>query len=139
MTGNRPFHKGGTYHQIAVSEAGAIGGRFAAEAKTHVTGVAPAPQYPTLPVNSPWADEPVGPEPPLGVAIDQMEPVGEPFEIQMDEARSGTGITPTPVEQLQESASSSGNERSARGPHPAALSAPLPPSTKLKSRKRMRP
>jgi hypothetical protein len=28
--------------------------------------------YPKLPPSSPWSNDPVGPEPPLGVAIDHM-------------------------------------------------------------------
>ena len=46
---------GVAYSQIAASEAGTIGGRFAAEVKTRVTGATPSPAYPTLPSSSPWA------------------------------------------------------------------------------------
>jgi hypothetical protein len=74
---------GATYHGIAVAEADAVGGRFAARERSTVIGAAPAPRYPTLP-ESLWGNQgaAVPPEPPLGVAVDQMDPVGEAFEIE---------------------------------------------------------
>jgi hypothetical protein len=85
----------GTYQQFASSEAGAIGGRFAAEAKTRVTGTTPVPQYPALSANSPWHHDPVPPEEPLGVDINAVEAVGTHAEIEksLAESQSGEGIT----------------------------------------------
>jgi hypothetical protein len=56
------------------------GGRFAVsdQPPRHVVGSTPAPRYPAGPN---WSADPTGVEPPLGVPIDQMEPVGEAFEV----------------------------------------------------------
>jgi len=100
MTGNRPYHndspqsarravtendwrvrKGGTYHEFAASEAGAIGGRFAAESKQRVVGSASF-KYPALPANSPWASDPVPAEEPLGVDLNAAPVVGEAHEVE---------------------------------------------------------
>jgi hypothetical protein len=58
------------------------GGRFAVIGKPTVIGSEPSAQYPTLPSSSPWAADPVGVEPPTGVEIGAMEPVGEGFEVE---------------------------------------------------------
>jgi hypothetical protein len=85
-----------TMHSRAVAEQGAVGGRWAAESKTTVTGA--ANEYLKQPPNSPWARDPVGQEPPLGFSIDQIEPVGEPCEIEQSlrEAREDTVIPSGP-------------------------------------------
>jgi hypothetical protein len=44
-----------------------------------VTGQTPTPQYPAGPN---WAPDPVGVEPPLGIDVNAMEPVGEVGEVQ---------------------------------------------------------
>jgi hypothetical protein len=67
------------------------GGRFAELArregasKPTVIGADPAANYPAGPA---WTNAAVGLEPPLGVAIDAMEPVGEAFEIEASLAAS---------------------------------------------------
>ncbi len=48
----------------------------------NVIGSRVLPEYPGLPSNSPWASDPVPPEPPLGFAIDEQEPVGTSAEIK---------------------------------------------------------
>ena len=45
-----------------------------------VTGSARVPQVPRMPEGSPWAFDPVPPEPSLGYEIDAQEIVGEVFE-----------------------------------------------------------
>jgi hypothetical protein len=60
----------GTYFSHTHTEAG---GRFEGVAAATVVGSTPAPSYPALPSSSPWAgQDPVGQEPPLGFAIDEM-------------------------------------------------------------------
>jgi hypothetical protein len=70
-----------TYHghaQSAVDED--RGGRFAfSGSPTTVTGSSPI-SYPTQPAHSPWAKDACPQEPPLGFSVEEMEPVGEPFE-----------------------------------------------------------
>ena len=53
-----------TYHSFAQAEAlDDRGGRFAILDKPAVTGSSPTPTYPQMPAGSPWANEPIGPEP----------------------------------------------------------------------------
>ena len=56
------------------------GGRFAVsdQPPRHVVGSTPMPRYPAGPN---WSADLTGVEPPLGVAIDEMVPTGEPHEI----------------------------------------------------------
>jgi len=73
----------GTYHSFAQAEAlDDRGGRFAVLDKPAVTGSSPTPTYPQMPAGSPWANDPVGPEPlidgsgesdRLGYAIDRPD------------------------------------------------------------------
>jgi len=72
--------RGQAYMGHALAELDDAGGRYATVTKRVVTGAIPRPTYPTQPAGSPWASEPIGPEPPTGYAIDEMEPVGEMFE-----------------------------------------------------------
>jgi hypothetical protein len=76
-----------TYLAHAQAEADlAAGGRFKKETATNVTGI---PQYPVLPVCSPWHGDPVPPEPPLGETVDAtMVPVGTAQEIERSVAAS---------------------------------------------------
>jgi hypothetical protein len=53
-------------------------GRFAATNKSTVVGSTPGPAYPAGPN---WANDPTGVEPPLGVDINELEPVGTAAEI----------------------------------------------------------
>ena len=55
------------------------GGRYATIGKPTVTGTAPI-SYPRQPEGSPWASDPTGDEPPTGVDINAIEPVGEKHE-----------------------------------------------------------
>jgi hypothetical protein len=55
-------------------------GRFSTIEKASVVGVSP-PSYPPMPENNPWRSDPVGPEPPLRIDINEMPPTGEPHEI----------------------------------------------------------
>ena len=55
------------------------GGRYGAIGKPTVTGASPI-SYPRQPEGSPWASDPIGDEPPLGVDINAIEPVGEIHE-----------------------------------------------------------
>jgi hypothetical protein len=62
--------EGVTFFQIAQANAGQerrSAGRYAQEIGTKVTGV---PTYSQLPENSPWREDPVGPEPPLSGPLD---------------------------------------------------------------------
>ncbi len=119
MTGNRPYHneatraerlaahrndervrRGGTYHDFAASEAGVIGGRFAAREKSTVTGSSGSAQYPAQPATSHWHHDPVGPEPALGFSVEDMIPAGGPPEVaaSLGEAKSGdVGVLPPDV------------------------------------------
>jgi hypothetical protein len=66
-----------------------LGGRFAVTERQTITGVV-SPSPPPLPANSPWAgSDPVPDEPPLGYAIDETPPCGEPHEFE-----SPTGVPP---------------------------------------------
>ena len=59
------------YLHHAQAAANDAGGRFKKELEARVTGV---PEYPRQPSHSPWANDPVPDEPPLGFEIDAMEP-----------------------------------------------------------------
>ena len=65
----------GMLYGHAISEANEGAGRFTAQSRVGATA-APAP------VAAPnWAHDPSGPEPPLGVDINALEPTGTPTEI----------------------------------------------------------
>jgi hypothetical protein len=63
-----------------------LGGRFAKVTRTTVIGTDPIARYPAQPANSPWREELIGLEPPLGIDIGAVEPVGEPHERSRDAA-----------------------------------------------------
>jgi hypothetical protein len=69
-----------TYFSHANDPELELGGRFSKVIKTTVTGASPVGMYPRQPAGSPWACDPVGDEPPLGVSVEAMEPVGEVHE-----------------------------------------------------------
>jgi hypothetical protein len=69
------------------------GGRFASELKTEAS-------VPRQPASSPWSNDPVGVEPPLGYSIQDMEPVGEAFEIAESEAQAILRANPGLAERL---------------------------------------
>jgi hypothetical protein len=53
------------------------GGRFAKPQQ--VVGATPAPDYPA---GQNWANDPTGVEPPLGIDVNAIDPVGEAFEVE---------------------------------------------------------
>ena len=69
-----------TLHQFASSEAGEIGGRFAKPATVNASQQ--AVHYPKLPTSSPWSCDPVPPEEPLGIDVNEPVVTGEPFEVE---------------------------------------------------------
>jgi hypothetical protein len=77
------------------------GGRFAAsdQPPRHVVGSTPVPRYPAGPN---WSADPTGVEPPTGIAIDQMDPVGETFEVERSLCEVRNGAAP-PTEPLSAS------------------------------------
>jgi hypothetical protein len=56
-----------------------LGGRYAKVHSTTITGSGPI-SYPDQPSTSPWHHDACPPEPPLGFSVEEMEPVGEPFQ-----------------------------------------------------------
>jgi len=53
-----------------------VGGRFAAVGAATVIGTTAVPTYPAA--STPFQSDPVGPEPPLGYRIDELEPSAPP-------------------------------------------------------------
>jgi hypothetical protein len=110
MTGNTPYHNNSpqsvrraiakndrrvhanrsTYGDHTHDDSG---GRYLKQTPSTVIGSEPI-AYPRLPENS-WANQGavVPPEPPLGVAIDQMEPTGEFYEVQASLRAAGMNNT----------------------------------------------
>ena len=88
---------GGTYHEIAASEADVARGRFTAHERSRVTGSS-GPAYPQLHETSPWHHDPLPAEPPLGFSVEDQAPVGEAFEVErsLGEIRDGVGPPLTP-------------------------------------------
>jgi hypothetical protein len=71
------------FNQARIAEQLESTGRFAEQARPSITGETPAVLYPRLPASSPWSGSgDVGLSEPLGVEIDQQEPVGTPTEIE---------------------------------------------------------
>jgi hypothetical protein len=69
------------------------GGRFARSQPQTIVGSTPGPSYPMLPASSPWhGSDPVPDEPPLGFAVDALEPAMGSFFSPV-EAQAG-GPTP---------------------------------------------
>jgi hypothetical protein len=73
-------NRANTFAGRAQAEADEIQGRWAQEHKAAVIGTGPV-EYPRLPENS-WTHDPVPPEGPLGVSVEDHEPVGEPEEVR---------------------------------------------------------
>ena len=85
-----------TLHTRALADLDGLSGRFAAINKSTVIGAAPAAQYPAA--AGPWADPVKVPdEPPLGFAVDDLEPIGERFEVERSEAKLGAVAAPARV------------------------------------------
>ncbi len=75
-----------SYRDHVTDEAG---GRYARQVPFNVTGSSPAAQFPALPPSSPWhGPDPVPIEPPLGIDVSALEPVGTPTEIEASLAAS---------------------------------------------------
>jgi hypothetical protein len=64
-------------------------GRHAKQSSVIGTG---APNYPAGPA---WTNDPTGVEPPLGVDVNQIEPVGEPLEVAKSLEELGVGDADT--------------------------------------------
>jgi hypothetical protein len=89
-------------------------------------------EYPRQLANSPWHNNPLPAEEPLGVDIYAVEAVGTAAEIEQSlrEARDGVDAPSMPEPTLP------GDERSAAGlHHPVASSAPSPPSKQKRKSK----
>jgi hypothetical protein len=93
LANDRRVHKGGSYHDFATSDASAVAGRYATEGRQRVVGSASF-RYPELPETSPWHNDPVPAEEPLGVDINAVEAVGTHAEIEksLAESKGGEGI-----------------------------------------------
>jgi hypothetical protein len=71
-----------TYLAMALADS-ELPGRFGKVTQKHIVGASPGPIYPAQPESSPFHHDPTGNLPdPLGYAIDDQPPVGEPFEIE---------------------------------------------------------
>jgi hypothetical protein len=70
-----------TYFSHANDPELEMGGRFAKVIETTVIGKSPI-SYPQQPPGSPWASDPMPPEPSLGYSVEAQEPVGERHEIE---------------------------------------------------------
>jgi hypothetical protein len=65
-----------------------LGGRYSKVTTVTVTGASPTHQYPRLPLSAPSNQAMMVPdEPPLGIDINAMDPVGEAHEQKASEAR----------------------------------------------------
>jgi hypothetical protein len=67
-----------TFHSRTHDESG---GRWQKQTPTNVIGSSPV-SYPRLPASSPWANDPVPPEEPLGIDVTEAPIVGESFEVE---------------------------------------------------------
>lgn len=82
LENDRKVRDGSTFFAHARADAELnLGGRYAKVQPTSVTGANPGSVYPRMPEGNPWAKDECPPEPSLGYAIDEQEPVGEPHEI----------------------------------------------------------
>jgi hypothetical protein len=117
-----------TMHTRTIIEQNLVRGRYTSETRTLVISAAAAPVELPQPPNSYWHHDPLGPEPPLGYSIDQMNPVGEPFEVaaSIGEAEAPTGHL---LPEVVETAAPSGElQRSGTGLHSGAVEPGSPPS-----------
>jgi hypothetical protein len=79
-----------TYAGRAEAEADEIQGRFAAIEKATVIGTGVS-DYPRLPETN-WTHDPVPPEAPLGLSVEDHEPVGEVGEIAASSAKANSEV-----------------------------------------------
>jgi hypothetical protein len=127
----RKIAEGSTFFQHAQASANdEAGGRYARQNSATVVGASPI-SYPQLPAESPWAQPwPEGPDV-YGVPIDEMEPVGEPFEIER--AAEILRERGDPIAASSPAAVDCGGTSAApTAPHPAEVETdvPLPSPTK---------
>lgn len=89
-----------TYRDIANAELSAGGRWGVAQAKrdTHWVGNGPPPPDARPHPNSPWAPSPVPVEPPLGIDVNAMNPVGTPLEIAKSIQALASAATPVAEE-----------------------------------------
>jgi hypothetical protein len=80
-----------TYHGHALDGEPELSGRFAKVSTTTVVGRSPGSIYSRQPAGSPWANDPVPPEMPLGIDINAQEPTGELHE-QKASITDGTSV-----------------------------------------------
>jgi hypothetical protein len=112
-----------TYHQIAVAEANAVGGRFARQTSGTVIGDTSV-AYPTLPPNSPWHCDPVPPEQPLGADINFLEPTGTAAEIEASLLREAREARCDPAKTSSSASSKVGGAPPGLLPHASASTRP---------------
>ena len=125
---------GASYHDVALSEVGTVQGRYGElEKSSSVTGGL-AHRYPPLPETSPWASDPVGQEPPIGVDINAVEAVGTHAEIEQS-LREASGDVGQLLPDVEHASPSGELQRSDAGHHSDVVEtgSPLP---KRKSRKK---
>jgi hypothetical protein len=95
--------KGSTLNQFAQSEASEARGRFSAISNPTVIGSEPTARYPQLPASSPWAGPDLVPtEPPLGYAIDALNPSDPEQSLSQDAALATPDPEPSQVPPLVE-------------------------------------
>jgi hypothetical protein len=74
---------GMTLHSQAITQIELEGqGRHAAAAKASVVGAERVPLYPRQGPDSPWSSDISGVEPPFGIDVSFVEPVGTPAEVE---------------------------------------------------------
>jgi hypothetical protein len=84
-----------TYRDFAQSDPELeLGGRFAKVTPSTVVGAAPVTSVPRQPEGSHWHSDPMPMEPPLGLDINAVEPVGEPHELRASEQVAATNSEP---------------------------------------------
>jgi hypothetical protein len=72
-----------TYHGVAASSVDdERGGRYGASGNKQTVVGSSSIVYPAQPSGSPWHSDPRPPEPPLGYSVDELEPVGEHYEVE---------------------------------------------------------
>jgi hypothetical protein len=97
-------NQGTTFSQFAQTDAATSLGRFSAISNPVVVGEKQIPKYPA----AYHQHDPVPDEPPLGVDINAIEPVGEKFEVE--QSLSVDGQSPLELVSLPFSAQATGSE-----------------------------
>jgi hypothetical protein len=112
------------------------GGRFAVsdQPPRHVVGSTSVPQYFA---RSNWSTDPTGVEPPLGVRIDEMVPVGEAHEISASLGEAHSDDVGCLLPKVLDSASPDEEQRSDAG-SPFTVSSEVAPSSPPQSKRKSR-